>query len=260
VVYVSCHPETLARDLAHFARLGYAADRVSGLDMIPQTDEVEAVAILTPCPPPARAVVHEAAAVQIVDVAANDRVSDLSLAPPASGSGLALVLAPGAAKPDATLEALVIVKGITHKRGSLKGRARYRRLAVASGHSILRVEATAPARTASDLAAIGHPVIGDPKRCDAGTARHFFEKHGLDRAAWHTVRLALTGGPSLSSPLPGDLVAVLASLGADVDALGQEPGGAAVAEVTGDAPLDRPPVETSTPGSRGARERPRGAP
>jgi 23S rRNA (uracil1939-C5)-methyltransferase len=258
VVYVSCNPETLARDLDHFARLGYAPDRVTPLDMIPQTDEVEAIALLRPREPAARAVVHEGPA-RVVDVAPHEATSDLSSAPPAGGSGLALALAPGGSKPEASLEAIAIVKGITHKRGSLKGRARYRRLTVASGHSVLRLEGVAPARTASDLAAIGHPVIGDPKRCDAGTLRHFFEKHGLDRTAWHTDRLAVAGGPALSSPLPGDLLAVLASLGADGAAFGQESEAAAVAPITGEAPLDRPPAINSTPGSRGARERPRGA-
>src|SRR5205085_9621758 len=52
--YVSCDPETLARDLDHFRRLGYSATLVQPLDMIPLTDEVETVAILkpTPIPPP----------------------------------------------------------------------------------------------------------------------------------------------------------------------------------------------------------------
>jgi 23S rRNA (uracil1939-C5)-methyltransferase len=51
-VYVSCDPETLARDLAHLARLGYATERAQPWDMIPLTDEVETLAVLHRAPPP----------------------------------------------------------------------------------------------------------------------------------------------------------------------------------------------------------------
>jgi 23S rRNA (uracil1939-C5)-methyltransferase len=46
VVYVSCQPETLARDLAHFARLGLVAREALPIDMIPLTGEVETVVVL----------------------------------------------------------------------------------------------------------------------------------------------------------------------------------------------------------------------
>jgi 23S rRNA (uracil1939-C5)-methyltransferase len=46
--YVSCDPTTLARDLALLARLGYRATRVVPVDMLPQTDHLEAVALLEP--------------------------------------------------------------------------------------------------------------------------------------------------------------------------------------------------------------------
>jgi 23S rRNA (uracil1939-C5)-methyltransferase len=46
--YVSCDMSTLARDLAALTRLGYRAAGVIPVDMLPQTDHVEAVALLEP--------------------------------------------------------------------------------------------------------------------------------------------------------------------------------------------------------------------
>jgi 23S rRNA (uracil1939-C5)-methyltransferase len=46
VVYVSCNPETQARDIATLAAAGYACVRVQPFDMFPQTKHVEAVATL----------------------------------------------------------------------------------------------------------------------------------------------------------------------------------------------------------------------
>ena len=43
VVYVSCDPATLARDLARFAQRGYAAVRAAAVDMFPRTAHVETV-------------------------------------------------------------------------------------------------------------------------------------------------------------------------------------------------------------------------
>ena len=47
VVYVSCDPATLARDLAHFAELGFVAREATPVDMFPRTSHVESVVKLS---------------------------------------------------------------------------------------------------------------------------------------------------------------------------------------------------------------------
>ena len=46
MIYVSCEPTSLARDLDKLAQHGYRATRIQPFDMFPQTEEVETVALL----------------------------------------------------------------------------------------------------------------------------------------------------------------------------------------------------------------------
>jgi len=48
VVYVSCEPSTLARDLAWFREVGYEPDHIEGFDLFPGTAHVETVVRLQP--------------------------------------------------------------------------------------------------------------------------------------------------------------------------------------------------------------------
>lgn len=47
VVYVSCNPETLVRDLEYLVKRGYRVERACGVDMFPNTEHVETVVLLT---------------------------------------------------------------------------------------------------------------------------------------------------------------------------------------------------------------------
>ena len=49
VIYVSCSPDTLARDVKYFNELGYKCNEVTPFDMFPRTSHVESVVLITRC-------------------------------------------------------------------------------------------------------------------------------------------------------------------------------------------------------------------
>jgi len=57
--YVSCEPETLARDLSHLALLGWGQTELTAFDMIPLSDAVECLVLLEPRSAPAPRVLYE---------------------------------------------------------------------------------------------------------------------------------------------------------------------------------------------------------
>lgn len=59
IVYISCEPETLARDLADLSWRGWRSVRLLPFDLMPLTAEVECVAVLEPAEPPLPAVLFE---------------------------------------------------------------------------------------------------------------------------------------------------------------------------------------------------------
>jgi 23S rRNA (uracil1939-C5)-methyltransferase len=67
VVYVSCSPRTLTRDLSHLTWLGYRGTKVVPVDMIPQSSAVETLTFLTSVPQPRVTVIHQDARLVAVD-------------------------------------------------------------------------------------------------------------------------------------------------------------------------------------------------
>lgn len=254
VLYVSCDPDTLARDLDHFSRLGYTASELVPFDMIPLTDEVETVTVLRRSQLPPPRVIFEDDEVLVVEKGPHEPVephaeyveSLVQRAGRGAVDGVKLVpahrLDPGTsglcilAKSDAAAEAwsasinatgrmiyLAAVKGVTPAKGAITrdlregsrsypARTRYRRLAIASGHSVLRVipDGGRTHQIRRHLAAIGHPVLGDERYGHLPTNRYFEEKHGLDRTFLHLVRVEVAHPKTgmrllIESTLAGDL-------------------------------------------------------
>ena len=46
VVYLSCDPATLARDVKRFSEVGYRLDHIEAFDLFPNTAHVETLAVL----------------------------------------------------------------------------------------------------------------------------------------------------------------------------------------------------------------------
>jgi 23S rRNA (uracil1939-C5)-methyltransferase len=226
--YVSCDPDTLARDLAHLARLGYSAARLYPVDMIPLTDQVETVALLTPVDPAPLTVAYEDPDLCVVEKPAHvggeppeghNARSVWSM--PDDVSGFTIWSRGSAAPCLAPRQVFVVLaRGRMAKRGRIGKKWTYARLAKLNGHSLLRV--TIEQANASDLrralAQSGHPVVGDRRCGHDPTNRHFEERYLLDRSFLHCVELSFSHPRTRSTiqvqtDLPGELGMVLTRLG-----------------------------------------------
>jgi 23S rRNA (uracil1939-C5)-methyltransferase len=242
VAYVSCEPETLARDLADLAWLGYRADALYPVDMIPLTEHVEIVALLERRLPPSPRVLHDDGDVRAVAKRAysspdarESRFWRLLWSPDADESGAlvfgkqTLPTSNHGERPEFLTERVALVRGVTRKRGFL-GTTQYERIDVAGGHSLVRWSTREPgSRVRRALARIGHPVVGDSRYGDRPTNRHFEEKHTLDRPFVHCTKVEVTRRSPraegvrpnqetqlvIHCPLADELAAVLAKFGID---------------------------------------------
>lgn len=242
IVYVSCEPDTLARDLDHLARLGYATDTLVPFDMIPLSREVESVVVLAPRAPtplPVLARTRELALVAFgpreLDVVARAREAagfegvvlarwghDAGVIALARDEDAARTWAPSIASAEVIWHALV--RGVVRAKGSVsravdgvEARTRYKRVAVIGGHSLLEVRSE-PAHDAvivHHLGGLGHPVLGAPNG-HVPSNRHFAERYALDRPFLAVARITITTPEGarweIEVPRSGDLATVLARL------------------------------------------------
>ncbi|UJR78877.1 Ribosomal large subunit pseudouridine synthase D [Sandaracinus amylolyticus] len=220
VIYVACDPDTLARDLAHLARLGLAARRASPFDLMPQSAHVETIAWLEPAAPPRVRVLHEDERLIVID---KDPHEPTTPHPEHPISALARVRAlPGAedAVPVHRLDAgtsgvclfarrpehvevfaralaagrkryLALVRGVTHGKGivrralreegrDLPSTTRFTRRAIVGGHSLVRA---APDEGRTHQIRRHLASIGHPLLGDARYGHPPSNRHLWERAA-----------------------------------------------------------------------------
>lgn len=218
VLYVSCDPETLARDLATLRDAGYAAEEALPFDMIPLTDEVETVVVArrtSEAAPGVRevycderlAVLDGGAGVRVRALQWAARVPRWSEAVAIAGadgdeSGLVVVARALTDARSITDEPMIEslrceawVKSIARDKGVIErrtrerreARTRYKRAKIAGGHSEVRlvIERGDTGSARAHLAQLGHPTLGDEQHGDRATNAFARERLGLDRTALH---------------------------------------------------------------------------
>lgn len=178
VVYVSCNPDTQARDAADWARLGLSPEELTVYDMIPRSQAIESLLVLARAEPSAPRVIYEDPELLVVEKPPHEPVSSQGARPASlhdrvrraiggacvpvhslddGASGLCVFarrpeLAPQIAKAleAASKQYIALVRGITRSKGVVNraprgrdgeqpARTRYRRLRVVAGHSLLEL-------------------------------------------------------------------------------------------------------------------------
>jgi 23S rRNA (uracil1939-C5)-methyltransferase len=183
LVYVSCGPETLARDLDVLSAYGLRVDKVVGVDLFPQTPEVEAVVTLS-------------------------RGKARTTWPVAGGTAQS----PWTGNPSGAVgrpqEVMALLVGTVAEKARVPG-ARIEVVGRVATHSLVRLRLDGPLGGALRLLGQrGHRVVGQ----DKATQRFFREKAGLQRPFLH-----VTQADGARVALHGDLVLALEALGVPPD-------------------------------------------
>ena len=186
LLYLSCEPMTLRRDLARLTRRGWRVERLAPLDMMPRTEQVEALALLRWEPPTTPRAWPQAPWQEAWGQGPDERLYS---------EGVSGVMEPAALGPPKRSRWRALVAGVTPPRGRLPkpphaaGAAaiEFVRLG-ATDHASdleLRLEGADELELRRRLRAWGHPVLGDERfgdrRQNALFARHAYG----DRVALH---------------------------------------------------------------------------
>lgn len=181
LLYLSCEPRTLARDLDRLIDHGFEVAAIEPFDFMPQTDQVETLVSLVPAEPTELA---RERAYQPADPAQR------RFAPGVSGPR-------GLEEPVDESVWVALVAGETPKHGFLpkargfddQPRVEVDRLRKVEGNSVLRLRFSAldDDQLRQRLRAWEHPVVGDPEYGDR-QVNHLAAHHSyLDRMALHCV-------------------------------------------------------------------------
>lgn len=249
LMYVSCNPATLARDLSHLARLGYGAEKLTPFDMMPLTDQVETLAHLTRQTPTAPEVLFAEDAVLAVHKMPHDALQASPRAEPSllqrvrelpghadaepllayedemsgvclfASAAQAVTLQESVQKAEATY--VVLVKGVVHKKGRIertltvcgvarKVQIRFSRMRVVGGHSLVEVVCELALSSAIDALFAS---IGHPVIGTSQTRERATRAHFKMR---HGLERAFIHCKQVLLPLSGTTRAVGAPLAADL--------------------------------------------
>jgi tRNA/tmRNA/rRNA uracil-C5-methylase (TrmA/RlmC/RlmD family) len=207
IFYLSCEPETLCRDLDRLLDRGFEVRSVEAFDFMPQTDQVETLAVLG----------RATKSATLNYERAYQPLENRRYAPGVSG--------PAALPTDKNVERSVwiaLVAGEVPKQGFLphsrsKGRKsaeqqriKVERLRKVEGNSVVRIHAAGldDDELRRRLRAWNHPAVGDPDFGDRN-ANHLARRHGhLDRIALHCVA-AQAAETWHTAPIPGQFLAMM---------------------------------------------------
>lgn len=189
LLYMSCNPDTLARDLIRLADIGLGTQQVRGLDMMPYTDQIEALAMLAPTRRPPRPHVESAYASSDHDKLFSQGVSGIKTLGPATWHAEVARKAPKSGR----LPSLPGTSAVIH--ATRIDQTRY--------HSVIQLrvegELSSDLELRQRLRAWGHPALGDERFGDR-KANYAAKRHRhLDRVALHCER-ATIDGEELHSP------------------------------------------------------------
>ncbi|WP_168210560.1 methyltransferase [Persicimonas caeni] len=204
ILYLSCEPHTLARDLDRLLDHGFRLESIEPFDFMPQTDQVETLAVLT------------------LDDASTKSSRERAYQPQGPAQR---TFSPGVSGPNMVSDTVIdasswvaLVAGETPKHGFLpkargldgQGRIEVERLRKVEGNSVVRVKA--PTLSDDELRqrfrAWNHPVLGDPDYGDRN-ANHLAARHAyLDRMALHCVEVR-AGGEVYRAEVPGSFLALM---------------------------------------------------